>query len=66
MPLAPRLAMNNKVSKKLRKLANKHYKANWFEYVEATSQWPFRVRLRFCWQVMTRKWAKKKKRAVVR
>ena len=52
--------MNGRVAKKVHKEAVKLAKANWFEYVNAICQWPFRARLRFAWHILFK--AKKIKR----
>ena len=44
--------MNGRVAKKVHKEAVKLAKANWFEYVNAICQWPFRARLRFAWHIL--------------
>ena len=44
--------MNEKQAKKLRKIAKKYAQANWLEYASAICQGPFRVRLRFSWDIL--------------
>ena len=40
--------MNGRLAKKVRKYS----KRNWMEYVNAIQQWPWTVRLRFCWHIL--------------
>ena len=51
--------MSEKIAKKIRRVAKEYTKTNWFEYVDALTQWPFMARLRFCWYIIKGK--KKKK-----
>ncbi len=44
--------MRGSVAKKIRKEVNAKIKANWFEYVGAISQWPWRTRLRFARDIL--------------
>lgn len=48
--------MNGRMAKKVRKYSQR----NWMEYFHAIRQWPFGVRLRFCWQVLFGMMLKKK------
>ena len=40
--------MNSKTAKKVRKYSRR----NWLQYFHTMREWPFGVRLRFCWQLM--------------
>lgn len=40
--------MNCRTAKKIRKYSRR----NWLQYFHAIRQWPFGVRLRFCWNVL--------------
>jgi len=40
--------MNGRMAKKVRKYSRRA----WWEYFHAIREWPFGVRLRFCWQVL--------------
>jgi len=40
--------MNSRTAKKIRKYS----KRSWWVYFNAIREWPWTVRLRFCWQVM--------------
>lgn len=40
--------MNGRMAKKVRKYS----KRNWIEYFNAIREWPWTVRLRFCWHIL--------------
>ena len=46
--------MRGKLAKKIRKHAIKIATANWLQYASDISNWPFRVRLRFAWDILFR------------
>lgn len=43
--------MNNRVAKKIRKYSRRQF----LEYVREVKKWPFKVRLRFAWRILFRK-----------